>query len=162
MVYFQLLREVMLPQARAPTTNTTKCHYYEKPSTVPVASRCLCIEKEKERKRDENREGKRNRERERRTGRRKGFGSQAARSLILIGSVEIAASCFGNPLLPPFSSSPLVPSPPPSPSPPSRSTYPSASFSSASRTLSYRTLPSDRFTRKLRARKPKEQIDSAP
>lgn len=41
----------MLPQARAPTTNTTKCHYYEKPSTVPVASRCLCIEKEKEGKR---------------------------------------------------------------------------------------------------------------
>lgn len=39
---------------------------------------------------------------------------------------------------------------------------PSAPFSSASQTLSCRTLPLDRFTRKLRAKKPSERIDSAP
>lgn len=29
---------IMVPKGCAPTTSTTKCHYYEKPSTVPVAS----------------------------------------------------------------------------------------------------------------------------
>lgn len=51
----------MLPDGRTPpTTSTTKCHYYEKPPTVPVASRCLCIEKEKARR------GERETKRERR------------------------------------------------------------------------------------------------
>jgi len=40
---------ITLPESCAPTS-TTKCYYYEKPSTVPVASRYLCIEKEKAKK----------------------------------------------------------------------------------------------------------------
>lgn len=58
MAYFQLSRD-NATKVCAPTTSTTKCYYYEKPSTVPVASRCLCIEKEKAKKRERetNREG---------------------------------------------------------------------------------------------------------
>jgi len=50
---------ITLPEGCALTTSTTKCYYYEKPSTVPVASRYLCIEKEKAKKRERetNREG---------------------------------------------------------------------------------------------------------
>lgn len=49
-------RVIMLPKGCAPTTSTTKCHYYEKPSTVPVASPLPLYKREKsgkERKRDE-------------------------------------------------------------------------------------------------------------
>jgi hypothetical protein len=50
----------MLPDGH--TTSTAKCHYYEKPPTVPVASRCLCIEKEKARSEERETERKRGRE----------------------------------------------------------------------------------------------------
>lgn len=52
----------MLFKGCAPTTSTTKCHYYEKPSTVPVASPLPLYRggksgKERKGKRDEKKEG---------------------------------------------------------------------------------------------------------
>lgn len=57
MAYFQLPSVIMLPEGCAPTTSTTKCHYYEKPSTVPVAS-AASVQKRKKREREKEREKK--------------------------------------------------------------------------------------------------------